>query len=152
MSGLGNGPMGTMPYGVGTPNTGAGNTGKTLVDAGGTPQGSRYIDPVARDYVMNTDGRLVGQDNVEHLVSMAMLTVKGSSAVPSLGLDEPSGVIGINFERTREAQVRLALGDLVKRGLIAIVSIKTDRTNRPVLTRAVYRDLTTNSEPKEAFA
>lgn len=152
MSGLGNGPIGTMPYGVGTPNTSAGNTGKPLVDANGVAQGSRYIDQFARDYVMNTDGRLVGQDNVEHLVLMAVLTVRSSSAVPTLGLEEPSGVIGINFEREREAQVRSAFADLVKRGLITIVSVKTDRTNRPVLTRIVYRDLTTNSEPKEAFA
>ncbi len=152
MSGLGNGPMGTMPYGAGTPNTTAGNAGAPLVDADGTPQGSRYIDQFARDYVMNTDGRLVGQDNIEHLVSMAVLTVRSSSAVPTLGLEEPSGVIGINFEREREAQVRSAFADLVKRGLVSIISVKTDRTNRPVLTRIVYRDLTTGSEPKEAFA
>lgn len=149
MSGLGNGPIGTMPYGVGTPNTSAGNTGKVLDDGDGSQQGSRFIDARARDYVMNDDGRLQGMMNLRHLVLHTLLTVRGTSAVPTLGLDEPSGIIGANFEREREAAVRLALSDLVKRKLIEIVSVKTDRKNRPVYTRVLWRDVTINSEPEE---
>ena len=136
-----------MPYGVGTPNTTAGNTGAPLEDGEGGQQGSRYIDARSRAYVMNSDGRLVGMPNLRHLVLHTILTELGSSAQSGLGLKPASGVIGSDIELRRDADVRSALADLVNRRLIEVVSVKVDRASRPFLTRVTFRDLTTNEDP-----
>lgn len=139
--------MGTMPYGVGTPNTSAGNTGKALDDGEGSQQGSRYIDPRLRAYVVNSDGRLQGMPNLRHLVLHTLLTELGSSAQVGLGLKPAGGLIGRDLELRRDSDVRNALSDLVKRRLIEVVSVTVDRTSRPVLTLVRFRDLTTNEDP-----
>jgi len=136
-----------MPYGVGTPNTAAGNTGKAIDDGEGSQQGSRYIDPRSRAYVINDDGRIKGMPNLRHLVLHTLMTELGSSAQPGLGLKPASGVIGRDIEFRRDSDVRNALADLVNRGLIEVVSVTVDRTSRPVLTLVRFRDLTTNEDP-----
>lgn len=138
-----------MPYGAGTPNTSAGNVGKVLSDGDGAQHGSRFIDSRTRGYAFDSNGRMKGMSNAKHLMLHTLLTVLDSTHVAGFGLREPGGTIGNNFERERETAIRAATSDLVKRGLVEIVSITTNRISRPVYTRVRWRDLTTNSEPED---
>ena len=145
MSGLGDSGFGSAPYGIGTPNTTAGNTGKVLVDDYGTQQGSRYLNQYTRQPEFDSNGNMKGQPNVHHLVTLALLTVRGSSADPDLGMAAASGVIGNNFVAEREAAIRQALDRLVKAGLVEILTIKI-KSRKPVLIATTWRDLTTTQE------
>ncbi len=146
MSGLGTDYLGVGPYGTGTPETAAGNTGLVLSDAYGVSQGSRYINSRTRQYEFDANGRVVGMNNTQHLVQLAMLTVAASSAMVTLGELSPSGVIGAAFVQRRRASVESALAPLVRSKLIEILSIDVDTVNRPVFTRIRWRDLTTTVE------
>lgn len=146
MSGFGAAPLGTAPYGLGTPATSSSNSGVLLPDASGATQGSRFLNARTRRYEYGPDGRARGQESVSSLVQMALLTVKGTSAMASLGDEAPSGVIGNNFVARRKASITQALSALTTANTIEIVSLDVLADNRPILTIVRWRDLTTTLE------
>lgn len=146
MAGFGIAPLGTAPYGLGTPATSSTNGGVLLPNDLGETQGSRYINPRTRRYEYDEHGRARGQHNIQHLVQMAFLTIRGTSAMTDLGDYAPDGVIGQNFVSRRKEGITQALSRLTRDKLIAIVSIDVDTRNRPVFTIVRWRDLTTEIE------
>jgi hypothetical protein len=115
------------------------------------PDGSRgdcgRISTVSGDYVLTDTGERVGWSSTEQRVYLALRTVLGSSAVPTMGIDLPSGgVINDNlFQRIRNA-VLAALKSLTTAGLIEVVDVATARVGQSaVQTTVTWRDTGTGS-------
>lgn len=79
-------PFGTVAFGYGNPAIANPNVGLVLKKSDNSLGSSRFIDPATRDYVIDPEtGRIVGQDNMQQMVYLALVTVKESSAVFDLG-------------------------------------------------------------------
>lgn len=142
--GFGLQPAGTSPAGVGTPLTGTPIGGKPFVDQFNIQRGTRIIDPKTRQYLFNSDGRTVGEENLRHMVKMRCLTVKGSSAWPG-GLESYGGTISTGFEERIKIKLRNALLDMTNALLISIQSIRVTRlSNDRIYILLQYTDLKTN--------
>jgi phage gp46-like protein len=124
------------------------------------PLGTRKIDPVTRDFVLDDDGRILGQDFVRHAVQMSLHTVRGSAADGDVGqrlhtLDR----ITPNFERQVEAILTEAVQPLIIRGLIEVVGFRNYRTGDgrngiargAIYGRFLWRDLTTGLDHEEVI-
>ncbi len=151
MSGFGNQPYGSSPYGIGTPITATAPGGAVLRETStGSSLGSRLINAETRDYVVDENGRIVGMSDVQQLMQIALGTVKGSSAMLGLGhalatLD----VITDNVERRVATIVDDAVLHLTSRKLVEILSVVTTRMHAGALHIVVrWRDLTTGLEQK----
>lgn len=148
MRGAGFQPAGTSPAGFGAPTQTADSATAILPDAStGGSHGSRKINPITRDYVMNADGRLEGMNNIQQLVQLAV-----TNAEPELQrLDKLDG----SFEKGVLAILSAAVAPIVAQGLIEVVGV-TVRMNESgglkpgqAVTLFKWRDRTTNEERSE---
>lgn len=149
MSGFGSQPFGASPYGIGTPATAPAQGGKILRDtSNGFSTGSRKIDPLTKDYVLDDYGRLVGMGDLHQLVFLAVSTTKGSSAMRSLGQDlRRIERISSNFQRRVDTTLRAALQSLVNARRIEVISTSVEIIRPGVVrTRLRWRDLETGRE------
>lgn len=149
MSGYGSQPYGSSRYGIGTASQAPIPGGSVLRDPQtGASSGSRRIDPVTRDYVVDSSGRALGMNDVQQLVEIAIQTVKYSSAMNSLGQRLGDiDVIGDNIERQVRNVLEEAVAHLTSRNLVEIVSVVVTRLH-PGAIRILFRwrDLTTGEE------
>jgi hypothetical protein len=100
----------------------------TLKQRDGSPGQARLIDPDTRDYAFDEDGRTIGMSGVRQRVYLALATVRGSSAVASLGQGYTSiQRIGDNTTAQIENEINLALADLIADGSITLLSISIRR-------------------------
>lgn len=145
MRGAGLQPAGTTPAGFGAPTASSSGSNVVLPDSS-TPasHGSRKIHPVTRDYVMNSDGRLEGMNNVQHLVQLAVTNA-------ALQLQEIDRLDG-SFERAINSILSAALAPLAQQGLLEVLGVSV-RMNEEgglkggqAVTTLRWRDLTTNDE------
>jgi len=137
MSGFGNSPLGSAPFGVGTPATG---------DAPPEgPTGSRYLNPQTRDLELDpTTGMLAQMPGTRQRVVLALFTLRGSSTVlPTMGVRLPRGMIE-SFERDMQNNIREALRREVTERAIRIDDILVTRNagGRADIT-VEYTDLST---------
>ena len=148
MPGLGRSPLGTGPYGYGTPDAAPATGGDALTGDNGQRFGSRRIDPVTGQYVFDDWGRAVGAPDMHQMVYLAVATTLGSSTDPTLGNDVRSiQDITANHAQRVEAKLRAALEHLTADGRIAIVSVDTRRLGETrTATVLRWRDLTTGTE------
>lgn len=149
MNGFGAQPFGGSPYGVGEPDTGEAPGGSVLRDpATGESTGSRRIDPVTRDYVLDENGRALGMSDVQQLVFIAVATLKGSSAMKALGQSiSEIKVIDAGIERQIAAMLTTALAHLTGPKLIEIVSITVKKLHPgAVHTRLCWRDISAQTD------
>lgn len=149
MAGFGSQPFGTSPYGIGVPATAAAPGGKVLRDPNtGQATGSRRIDPVTKDYVLDEHGRILGMSNTRQLVLMAVTTAKGSAAMRQLGHEIfRIGRVSPNFERRVDFELRRAVQHLVDRDLIEVVEVQVRLLKAGVaLARLRWRDLSTGRD------
>lgn len=147
MPGIGSQPAGSSPYGIGTPAVYGGNLGKPLQDENDVMHGSRFIDPVAKDYVVDVNGRVAGMPNVHQLVLLAVSTTRGTAAMRSLGHElRKIDRITSNFARRVDTSLRSAVAPLVARGLIEVVSTSVEilQPGR-AFGKLKWRDLTSGS-------
>lgn len=160
MSGAGLQPAGTSSAGIGAPLAGNPQSGVVFQGQDSASNGSRYIDPHTRDYVINSDGRIAGTPNVPHLVQFAITTERNSSAVRSIGQElRKLDRITPNFEKRVLSVLTDALQPLIDARLVEVVgfaSFKSSSTDKGVSSGRVYgrllwRDLTTGGEPQELF-
>ena len=93
--------MGSTPFGVGTPTA-----------ANEPPEGaagSRYLNPVTRDYEVDpTTGQFAQMPGTRQRVVIAVLTVRNSSGIPGFGLRAPTHM-GETFDAQMKNAVRQAL-------------------------------------------
>lgn len=95
--GFGTDPLGTSPFGIGTPVA-----AQPLPEG---PAGSRYLDPLVGDYRVGQLGQLGQMPPVRQRVLLALRTLRGSSTVlPGFGL-----VLPRKLDEKAEANVRNAV-------------------------------------------
>ncbi len=140
--------FGVPPYGIGTPAVVARVRGKVYRNPyTGRQNGARKIDPVARDYVIDTTtGQSVGMTPAQQQVYLAVKTAKGSSAMRELGQTLLKiKRIGPNIERQVDMILRGAVDHIVKAGVIEVVEtlVVMVRTG-VVLFRLRWRDISTS--------
>lgn len=143
MAGLGDSPLGTSPAGIGLPDDDA------TVPSGNSAM-CRSIDPMTRDYTVDTEtGHLSQTTPVRQRVFIRLLTLKGSStSVPELGAAIP-GKMDERFSAKVVAAVHEALRQEVEvERVMSILSIDVQRSNRRAAIHVRYQDLTTG-EPGE---
>ena len=149
MAGFGSAPFGAFPYGIGTPSVAPELGGSVLRDeTTGEITGSRKIDPVTKDYVLDDNGRILGMADTKQLVLLAVATDKGTSAMRSLGQDLRSiDRITSNFTRRVDVTLRAAVQHIVDRELIEVIGTEV-QVLRPgvAFARLRWRDLSTGLE------
>lgn len=146
MAGAGIAPAGTSIAGYGTVTSIAGSPAQILVDPNdGVSKDTRAVNPVTRQYTYDSQGRPTGQSGVPHLVQMALMTLRNSSAVANFGLAAPPPLITANVAAQLTRDFNLAVKDLVDQRLIQVVSITVDRAMLAgERVRFTWRDLTTS--------
>lgn len=147
--GLGFAPLGSSLFGYGSIDEAVVPSKLFYVDPlTGQQANARAIDGRTRDYVFNADGSSAGMRGVYQLVQLTAQTVKGSSAVASLGLD--TSKIQVINERTQqkvEDAYRDGFDPLVKQGLISLGEITVQRaTPYGFFVLVKFTDLTTGEE------
>jgi len=152
MSGIGVGPAGMFPAGMGEPDLAPVPGGGVFLDAQGVQQTGRAIDLHTGRYTYDAYGNCVGTSTMRQLVQIAVTTVLNSSAVTGLGhrLRDLKD-IGANYEKDLDVIVREALADLVARNLITVLDVTAVRFGATGVRTGVYgharfRDLTTGLE------
>lgn len=149
--------MGVGPYGYGTPATATEPGGGVYVDALGIIQGSRKLKfaensvtspfRTGAKYEYDDYGRAVGSPDVTHLVTVAVLMRKGSSAAKDIGnrLTDVRYVTP-NIQKEFEALVNEMFASLIEQGFIRVENVTVDpRNGMPTFVHILIRDLTTNT-------
>lgn len=147
--GFGMSPLGSAPYGWGSPAGAPVQGGIVFPDSTGTKSlDCRGINQSTGRYDFDSYGRIKGQASVPQLVQLALKTVLQSSAVRTLGTDwNALKDIGDNFAKQFDGAVRAALNSLVTQKLVAILDITSQRINTTaVFGRVRWQDLTTTLE------
>jgi hypothetical protein len=141
--GLGFGMMsaGTAPAGLGTP--------ATVAVSPAVSAGSRYINPVTRDYQIAYDtGQQAQMPPARQRVLLALTTLKGSStAAPLFGLEAPRKM-GNRFVASMQGAVRAALAHLTLADSPVIkiqrIDVRVPQGGRAITTVS-YVDLSTGA-------
>lgn len=151
--GIGRTSAGTGPFGLGTPVAVPAATTNVLKDALGVPQGSRYINPVTRDYAYDTDGNAVGMNSVQQRVQLAVSTDRGTSTARDLGNRlKTIQRITDGFSKEVDTMVRECVADLLADGSITIEAIRVERLSglsSGAFVRMKWRDNTTGENLEE---
>jgi len=85
------------------------------------------IDTKTGDYKLDVDGNPLGWDAVKQMVYLALKTILGSSAVPTLGIELEMTIIRDDTARKNRLSVEAALNSLITQGLIALIDVITTR-------------------------
>ena len=146
MLGFGSHPAGSVSAGLGSPDTTVAPGGKLFREPTyGYSTGSRFIDPLTKDYRFDEYGRIVGMDDVKQLVYLAVSTTQGTAAMRDLGQTiRLIQRVTSNIETRVEFTLRNALRRLTDAGLIEVdgVSVQIVRPG-VVLARLRWRNLLT---------
>lgn len=150
--GFGLAPIGTSPYGIGTPAATAPLGGAPLTGTDGVRQSARSIDLGTRQYTYDATGRAKGDSPVHQMMQLVATTDVGSSAVNVMG----NGIRSIkdvtpNIVQRVRSIYQAAYARLVSRGLITLNAIDVDVVpvqsgGVRVLTTIRYTDLTTGQD------
>lgn len=135
MTGFGVQPLGTSPFGVGTP--------ASAVEPPNGPSGSRYIDPITRDYSVDPTTRQFKQmPGTRQRVLLAVLTQRDSSGIPGFGTSMPPRM-GDDFESRIRSEINRALRhmtELEKSLLLTDIKVERGVGGRARITIS-FRDL-----------
>lgn len=150
--GAGLAPAGTSSAGYGVPDTAHTPVNGVLPDAlTGLPQPGRLINPATGSYLFTADGRVQGVSRAQQLVQLAMSTIAGSSALPSLG--HTLGQIqekGVDLLSAVTAAVTTAFAPIVSQGLVTLNSVDvqdyTTQTPDRALILVKWTDNTTSTQ------
>lgn len=137
MAGLGAFPIGTTPFGAGTP-------AEAPVRPERPPEQAVFLDPRTGDYVVADDGAYQRMPIVRSQALMLLKTKRGTAAhEPELGLQLPDKMDASFAQRAREA-VLAALAPIGDDIRIDAVPVKTIDTGRADIT-VEFTDLTTGN-------
>lgn len=149
--GAGFAPAGTSAAGYGVPDSATVPNNALLPDVRtALPMTGRFINPATGDYSFTADGRIQGMATVPQLVLLAIMTVQGSSVIPTLGetftkIQEQ----GPNLAQQMNAAMTNALSDLVKRKYVKINSVTVQQSPSNIDAATIlmkWTDLTTGLE------
>ncbi len=140
MAGLGGSPIGSTPFGAGTPL-------EAIVPPEAPMQGSRFINPDTKDHEVGDDGEYKAMPTVRQRAVIALGTTLGSSAsLTEHGIRLPDRIDERYPQRSAQA-IRRALDFMVKAGemrIDAITLLDAEVTGRSE-HRVSYTDLTTGN-------
>lgn len=106
MAGFGTSAMGVAPFGVGTP--------AIPPPAPTGSAGSRFIDPLKRDYSVDAaTGQFKQMPGTRQRVMLAVLTELESSGIRGFGIKPPTRM-GTTFEAEMRGAVRTALRQMIE--------------------------------------
>lgn len=139
MAGLGLFPIGSTPFGSGTPD-------EAQPPPSGVPDLANFLDPSTGDYVVLDDGSYARMPLVRHRVLMCVKTVLGSAAhEPNVGLRLPKRMDQSFKQRARDAVLAsLAIIGSDIRVDDVIVLTDANSTGKADIT-IVFTDLTTGN-------
>jgi len=135
MPGIGSVPIGSIGIGYAPLTTLAATPSSPLPDPRtGLSQTGRLINPLTKDYVMQSDGRLQGMPTVNQLVLIAVFNLDFSSLTEK----------GPNFANALRAIIQNGMAYLVTQKLVAIRQIVIQQPNADAgLALMNWTDLTT---------
>jgi hypothetical protein len=140
MSGLGDSPIGlSTPFGVGVAI-------EAVAPPTLAPQAARFVDPVTRDYALESDGSYQRMPELRQRVLLAITESRGSSSVrPHDGTEVPDR-IDASFERRMKSSIARSLSFLVASGALRVdgITLEYPNTGRTETTVA-YTDLKTGA-------
>ena len=119
-----------------------------MIDKFGKPGQTRFINPVTQDYMFDSNGHIVGGNGIQQLVYLALVTIRGSSAMIDLGQSFSNvKVIGANYVSLVKNEVNKALKPLIDQKKIVLIDVKVNRsgTNMSVID-VKWKDLATGTE------
>jgi phage baseplate assembly protein W len=140
MVGFGGFPIGSTPFGAGTPVD-------AIAPPENKPERARFLNPITGDYEVDDDGEYKRMPIVRQRVLLRLGTLRGSSTVlPNFGLRLPER-IDARYKQGAEEAIRVALADMITNREIKIVRIDTTIGNPTgrVEHTVVYTDLTTGN-------
>jgi hypothetical protein len=151
MPGAGLCPAGHAPAGYGTVATGVAPSPGPLPDpATGIALTGRYVNASTGSYQFTSDGRVQGMTTVHQMVVLAAKTLRGSSAVKSMGIDfSRCQVQDSGFQQAVTAAVSQAFSTLIRRNLVRVLGVEFPTTpDNPdaAMPLVRWRDLTTGRE------
>ena len=146
--------MRTVVYGAGRAPAGASKMGfgsPATSDAPGVAAigEARSIDPYTRDYVFDAaTGHVERMSSVAQAVYLAMVTVRGQSAVAGFGIAAMPDRIGAKFDEGVRVAVNAALSHLINAGEIEIISVEAGPSAHATRSayRVTWRDIRTQEE------
>lgn len=132
--GMGFAPMGFSIFGYGSPATAGTQTGNLLQQTGSNFSGdARLIDPNTRDYSINQDGLVTGQNSIAQQVFLALMTTVGTSVIATLGSQFSSlKTFDQNFQSKITNIVNQALSALIKSRTIKVISVISSRNTNGI--------------------
>jgi hypothetical protein len=140
------------PYGFGTPAVApfpGGSVNRSV--ATGRQLGSLalsiQVGVSAGQYIFDEFGRRTGMPDAQHMVILALRTIKGSSVDPELGQNFGEiRKITDSFQQDMQSRVEEALAALVAQKLIRLDAVVTNPARgMPASTRIFLSDLTTET-------
>lgn len=140
MPGLGGTPIGSTPFGAGTPIAAVAPPEAPLQDA-------RFLDPITKDYEAGADGEYLAMPSVRQRMVLALGTTLGSAAgLEGAGIRLPDR-IDERFPQRSEQSIRRAVSFMVTAGEVRIdgvVLLPSDFTGRTEHLVS-FTDLTTGN-------
>ena len=150
--GLGACPAGSSLLGFGTPATTPSRQARILVRDDGSTGSVVRIDPSSGDYVLDDHGNKLGDSAARQKVQLALRTMRGSSAVDTMGIEAPGGIIRDDTEDRNRLAVVAALKAMLDAGEIELIDVITTRIGGPAVEIEVrWRELP-NGRAESAFA
>lgn len=146
-TGFGNSSFGSVPFGFGDPDSYETPT-NNLFEA-------RYIDPITKDYVYNSDGSMQNMPRNRQRVTMSLLTTQTSSTTlpESFGNSVPFiQKIDDKIDSEVETRVRSALQQLIDDGSITLENVTVEEDSLGRITYTVnYIDEDDDSRTVESI-
>jgi hypothetical protein len=138
---------GTSSFGYGDPGTVTPDRSKILQLADGTQGTARKIDLLTRDYVLDTvSGRFVGMDQVEQMVNLALITIRGSAIIPTFGQAFSNiKTITDNVLVKVEDEVSQALADLIRNKFISLEGVDVQVNKGRLSVTVSWRDISSGT-------
>lgn len=136
MAGFADSPFAVTPFGAGTPATATAPPSKAAT-------GAAYIDPIAKQYVLDDEGELERMPEVRQQMLLAVTTlVESSSAEPGRGV-RLSKKITDDSPRQNDVAVRSACAHITDAKRAVIKNVKTETTSSGLAQITIsYDDLT----------
>lgn len=136
MIGLGGFPIGSTPFGAGTP-------AEATAPSDDSPELANFIDPRTGDYVVQADGSYQRMPITRQRVMMLVSTRLGSAVEQDVGIRLPDKIDPSFPQRVREAvlEALLPIGDDIRVDSVTTVVIGTGRADITI----AYTDLTTGN-------
>ena len=145
-----------MTLGAGTSAAGVSDAGTGDVDQAlapvkgllldpynGVQRDARNLDPYTKQYLLNANGSTQGMPSIAQMVQLRLCTIKGSSAVATLGIALPADTITSQTKAQVTDSVTQALKDMTDAKYIVLVSVDVSivgTTQERVVVK--WRDLT----------